>query len=112
VFSQILFFNADDSSTYIFYIVFHEQKLQKTKLNNSIKVFQYVIEKVWKIVLENVWEPWSYQNFWGHLQYRYSCPYIGCFKKTMFCFLCIRSNWFIKVVMSQAIMCYILVIFH
>jgi len=44
VFSQILFFNADDSSTYIFYIVFHEQKFQKTKLNNSIKVFQYVIE--------------------------------------------------------------------
>jgi len=28
------------------------------KLKDGIKVFQFGIEKVWKMVLENVWESW------------------------------------------------------
>jgi len=56
-FIQILFLTSDDSSADVLCIVFHEQNFRKMKLHYSIKVFKFSIEKVWKIVLENVSEP-------------------------------------------------------
>jgi len=35
-----------------------EQNFGKMKITFGIKVLKFSIEKVWKKVLENVWDPW------------------------------------------------------
>ena len=32
------------------------------KRSDTIQVFKFSIEKVWKMVFENVWEPWFIGN--------------------------------------------------
>jgi len=57
LFIQILFFATDDSCAGVFCIAFHEQNFEKMKTSDGIEVFSFGIEKVWKMVFENMWEP-------------------------------------------------------
>jgi len=59
-FNYLSFFTADDSFADGFCIVFHESNFGKMKVSDGSKVFSFsiekVLEKVWKMVFENVWE--------------------------------------------------------
>jgi len=49
-------------------IEFHDYEFQKMKRSNGIEFLKFSIEKVWKMIFKNAWEPvsvtFSESTFW------------------------------------------------
>jgi len=42
-------------------IEFHDQEFRKMKRNTCIELLRFSIEKIWKMIFKNMWEPFDVQ---------------------------------------------------